>query len=109
MPNQVQSRMTEKPYTTTKMASGNLSLTISEDTSWESFPDEARAFLRKVGGRLILRTDTPVERVWNVIIRWRPFWLAYDDFGGMTLDSIHSSCNSVVLALQEESHQAAGT
>ena len=109
MPNQVQSRMTEKPYTTTRMASGNLSLTISEETSGESFPDEARAFLNAVGGRLVLRTDTPVERVWSVIIRWRPFWLAYDDFGGMTLDSIHSSCNSVVLALQQESHQAAGT
>jgi len=100
--------MKEKPYTTSKMASGNLSLMISEDTSWESFPAEASAFLKKVGGRVLFKTDNPVERIWHVVIRWRPFWLSYDDCG-MSLDSIHSSCNSVVIALQEESQHATGT
>ena len=101
--------MTEKPYTTTTMASGNLSLVISEDTSWESFPQEARAFLKKVGGRIVWRADSPVERIWHVIIRWRPFWLSFDDYCGMSLDSMHSSCNSLVLALQKESQHATGT
>ena len=101
--------MTEKPYTTSTMASGNLSLTICEETTWESFPSEATAFIKKVGGRILFRCDTPVERIWQVVIRWRPFWLAFDDYCGMSLDSMHSSCNAVVLELLEESQRAAGT
>jgi hypothetical protein len=93
----------EKPYKTTRMASGNLSLTISESTSWEAFPQEATAFLKEVRGFVLWRTDTPVERIWHVIIQFRPFWLSYDDYGGMSLDSIHSSCNSVLERIQRAS------
>jgi hypothetical protein len=85
------------------MASGNLSLTLTEDVSWESFPELADAFVRLVGGRRLKKIDTPVERMWVILVKWRPFWLTYEDFPNrLTLDSMHSSCNAVVLKLYEQ-------
>lgn len=79
------------------MASGNPSLTISEATTWESFPDQAAAFVERFGGIVLKRIDTPVERMWIVLIRWRPFFLTFEDLPlRMPLDSMNSSCASVI-------------
>lgn len=79
------------------MASGNPSLTITEDTAWETFPDQAADFVRKFGGIVLKRIDTPLERMWIVLIKWRPFYLSFEDFPlRMTLDSMHGSCASVI-------------
>jgi hypothetical protein len=79
------------------MASGNLSLTITEDTAWETFPDQATDFVRRFGGIVLKRIDTPVERMWLVLIKWRPFYLTFEDFPlRMTLDSMNRSCVSVI-------------
>jgi hypothetical protein len=87
----------------TEMASGNLSLQITDNVSWESFPAQAEEFLKKFNGKLVKRFDTPAERVWVVLIKWRPFWLSFDDFPlGLSLDSMHSSCNSVIKQLHQE-------
>jgi hypothetical protein len=90
------------PYQVNKMASGNLSLTISEDVSWENFPACATAFLRQVGGSVTHKADSPVERVWEVTVHGQRFWLAYDDWMGMSLDATSATCNEIVLKLQEE-------
>jgi uncharacterized protein DUF3630 len=85
------------------MASGNLSLTLTEEASWESFPDFATNFLRLVGGKRIKKVDTPVERLWVVLVKWRPFFLTYEDFPNrITLDAMHRSCNSVIRKLHEQ-------
>ena len=85
------------------MASGNLSLLITEEVSWESFPEQAERFVRRVNGRVLRRIDTPVERMWIVLIQRRSFWLTFEDSpSGMSLDSMHPSCNSVI----EELHRA---
>lgn len=82
------------------MASGNLSLLITEDVSWESFPDQAQQFVERFGGKVIERIDTPVERMWTVTIKGCEFWLAFEDFPlGMSLDSKSSNCNPVVQEL----------
>ena len=82
------------------MASGDLSLLITEEVSWESFPDQAQSFTNRFGGKVIERIDTPVERVWTVMIKGCEFWLSFDDFClGMSLDSKSSSCNPVVREL----------
>lgn len=48
-------------------------------------------------GRLLRRIDTPVERMWIVVIRWRPFFLTFDDFPlGLSLDSMSRWCNPVI-------------
>jgi len=79
------------------MASGNLSLFITDQVSWQSFPSAARAFVQRVGGRVVRRIDTPVERMWIVVIRWRPFFLSFDDFPlGLSLDSMSRCCNPVI-------------
>ena len=83
-----------------KMASGNLSLLITENVSWESFPDQAQDFLKRFNGRRLKSIDTPVERMWIVVIQWRFFWLTFDDFPlGLSLDSMNRFCNPVVLDL----------
>lgn len=79
------------------MASGNLSLTITEDTAWETFPDQAADFVRRFGGTVLKRIDTPAERMWIVLIKWRPFYLTFEDFPlRMTLDSMNRSRVSVI-------------
>ena len=79
------------------MASGNLSLFITDQVSWESFPSAAREFVKRVGGRVMRRIDTPVERMWIVLIRWRPFFLTFDDFPlGLSLESMSRWCNPVI-------------
>ncbi len=90
------------PYQVNKMASGNLSLTISEDVSWERFPARADAFLRQVGGSVTHKAESPVERVWEVTVYGQRFWLAYDDLLGISLDSTSELCNDIVLKLQGE-------
>ena len=87
----------------TKMASGNLSLLITENVSWESFPEKAAEFVKRFHGHVLKRIDTPVERMWIVLIKWRPFYLTFDDYPlGLTLDSMTGLCNSVVLELHKE-------
>jgi hypothetical protein len=93
----------------TAMASGNLSLLITEDVSWDSFPEQARQFVERFNGRVLKRIDTPVERMWIVLIKWRPFWLIFEDFPlGLSLDSMNRFCNPVVreiyARLQSETH-----
>jgi Protein of unknown function (DUF3630) len=79
------------------MASGNLSLIVTEQVSWESFPGRAQVFLDRVNGRVLKRIDTPVERVWIVMIRWRMFWLTFEEFPvALSLDSMNRFCNPVV-------------
>ena len=58
-----------------RMASGNLSLLITEDVSWESFPEQARIFTDRFGGKVIVRIATPVERMWTVTIKGLVPWM----------------------------------
>lgn len=82
------------------MASGNLSLLITEDVSWESFPEQARLFVDRFEGHVLKRLDTPVERMWVVLIKWRPFWLTFEDFPlSLSLDSMNGLCNRIIREL----------
>jgi len=86
-----------------EMASGNLSLLITEDVSWDSFPEIAQSFLSKFQGRVIGKFDTPIERLWIVLIRWRPFFLVFDDFPlGLTLESMNRFCDPIIIELHSE-------
>lgn len=79
------------------MASGKLSLTITEDTAWETFPGQASRFVGRFRGTVIKRIDTPVDRMWIVLIKWRPFFLTFEDFPlRLTLDSTTTSGASVI-------------
>jgi hypothetical protein len=79
------------------MASGNPSLTITEDAAWEAFPDQAADFVRRFSGTVLKRIDTPVERTWVVLIKGRTFFLTFEDFPvRMTLDSMSGSCAPII-------------
>jgi len=85
------------------MASGNLSLLITEDVSWDSFPDKAQEFIHRFKGRVLWRGENAVDQMWIVLIKGRPFFLTLDDFPWrMSLDSMISFCNSVVRDLHLE-------
>jgi len=85
------------------MASGNLSLTITEDITWETFPDQAADFVRKFNGIVLWRIDNGADRIWIVLIKCRPFFLAFDDLPwGMTLDSMSRFCTPVLHKIHAE-------
>jgi hypothetical protein len=70
------------------MASGHRSLRLTTAVSWESFADYAEEIVETLGGSVLDRVDSPVERVWTVRIDGAWFWLALDDFGlGVSLDA----------------------
>jgi hypothetical protein len=78
------------------------SLLITENVSWESFPDQARQFADRFDARVLKRIETPVERMWVVLIRCRPFWLAFDDLPlGLSLNSMNRLCNPVIRDIHE--------
>lgn len=47
------------------MASENPSLTITEETAWETFPDQPADFVQRFGGIVLKRIDTLAERMWT--------------------------------------------
>ena len=87
---------------TEQMASGDLSLLLTERISWRSFPSYAETLLEIVGGTVVDRVESPVERVWTVRICGQLFWLAYDDYPlGVSLDSQNSDASSKILEIQQ--------
>ncbi len=84
-----------------RMASGNLSLAISDAVTWESFPQAAREFLKSIGGHTLFRFDTAADRNWLVMVKWRPFFLAQDELG-MSLDSMAKFGNRVIVDIQAQ-------
>jgi hypothetical protein len=82
-----------------EMASGELSLLLTDRVQWESFPDYANAVLLIVGGTVVERVDGPDERVWTVSIGGQPFWLAHDEVG-VSLDSKSRESSRLIPSIQ---------
>ena len=62
-------------------------LFITEVTTWEAFPTQARALVKALGGAVLLPISTADARLWLVMISWRPYTLAFEDQPwGMTLE-----------------------
>jgi hypothetical protein len=99
--------MADRSIEIRKMASGNLSLLIDEQSSWESFPRDAHAFIDRVGGTRLFQFETAVDRMWIVLVRRRPFWLAVDELG-LSLDSMSRWCNPVVERLYADLQTVSG-
>lgn len=79
------------------MASGNPSLTITRDTAWDTFPDQAADFVRKFNGIVVARVNNGVDQMWIVLIKWRPFFLTFEDLPlRITLDSMSRCCAPVI-------------
>jgi hypothetical protein len=76
-----------------KMASGHFCLELTEQISWDSFPEEAKKFLKLVNGEIIKTTDSTDIRIWEVIIREKKFNLTFDDY-------------PVMMSLESDSHES---
>jgi Protein of unknown function (DUF3630) len=83
-----------------EMASGELSLLLTDRVQWESFPDYATAILHLVGGSVVERADGPAERVWTVSIGGQLFWLACDEIG-VSLDSKSRESTLLIASIHE--------
>jgi len=83
-----------------EMASGETSLLLTDRVPWESFPGYAEAVLRLVGGSVVQRVDSPVERIWTVRIEDQLFWLAHDQVG-VSLDSKTRESSLLIPSIRE--------
>ena len=82
-----------------EMASGNASLALTERVDWESFQGYAEAVLQLIGGSVVERVDSPVERVWTVTVGGELFWLAHDEVG-VSLDSQSREASLLIPAIR---------
>ena len=83
-----------------EMASGEASLLLTDRVPWESFPGYAEAVLRIVGGDVVQRVDSPVERIWTVRIEGQLFWLSHDQVG-VSLDSKSREASLLIPSIRE--------
>jgi len=79
------------------MASGDQSLRLSTQVTWQAFPSYARDLIAHLNGTITSRADSPVERVWTVLIRGELFWIAFDDFAlGISLDPQSEAASQLI-------------
>lgn len=66
-----------------KMHSGDLSLQLSEQISWEAFPVYVAEVLKQIGGKVINKNDGIDMRIWNIEFEaWR-LQIVYEDYPQM--------------------------
>ncbi|MBI5725654.1 MAG: DUF3630 family protein [Planctomycetes bacterium] len=83
--------------TLNKMHCGNLCITLTEGGTWESFPVFAEKFAKQIGGTILDRADSVVERVWLLDYSGCSFRLVYDDYpNGITFESTGKEADIVV-------------
>lgn len=69
------------------MASGGFGIRLTRRIAWEGFGAYAHELVRALGGEIVDRADSPVERVRTATIDGRRFWIAFEDFAlGVSLD-----------------------
>jgi hypothetical protein len=84
------------------MASGNLSLILTENMNWDKFPDFAEEFVKLLGGKIISRSDAVDIRVWEVMIDNSIFWLSYDDFPSeVSLESKDKESSDKIIKIRD--------
>ena len=74
------------------MASGHLSLELSEKIDWEDFSRFASTFLEKVNGRALEKVETFDMHIWDVVINGVTLQLVWDDYPVMT--SLEANCDA---------------
>lgn len=85
-----------------KMASGHLSLELSDEVSFDSFPEYASLFLAAVGGTVEERNDSIIMCIWNVLIKGKRYRLVYDDYPcGVSLESQDYESDDEIIKIRE--------
>jgi hypothetical protein len=69
-----------------KVHSGHLSIELTEDGTYDDFPEFARLFTQQIGGKKISGVDGPDVRFWEMKVENVKLNLAYEDFpNGMSI------------------------
>ena len=87
---------------TTTMASGGLSLTLTEAVSWEQFPEYVVAIAEILDAEIDVRVDGVTERVWQFSVDGLGYWIVLEDFGlGVCIDSQDSAASAAIPRIRE--------
>ncbi len=62
-------------------ASGTFAIRLTNKVTPDEFAAYARRLLAVLEGKVEKKMDSPFERLWEVRIRQKPFWLACDEAG----------------------------
>jgi hypothetical protein len=85
-----------------KMASGHLCLSLSEEVSWEAYPDYAQVTVKACGGVIKDKIESPEIRIWGVAIAHEEFRLVYDDYPQLvSLESCSNGADALVESLHD--------
>ena len=63
-----------------KMASGNESLELTEEGTWESFPPFAEKYVKQIGAVIKKRIEAPDMHLWEIELDGVVVNFVYDDF-----------------------------
>ncbi len=82
------------------MASGNESLKLTSDGTWESFPAFAENFVKQIGASIIKKIDGPDIQIWEIRYEGALLNLVYDDYpNGVSIEPKDTDGQNAVDAL----------
>jgi len=84
-----------------EMASGNRSLILTRSVSWREFGNYAPQLIEILNGKLIVAADSVVERVWEIHVNGNKYWFCFDDYSGVSLDSIDEAADQYLETIRE--------
>lgn len=86
-----------------KNKEGRISLTLTENVSWETFSDLACGFLDQVNGKIIERKDSMLTCIWNIDIDGITLRLVFEDFPcQLDVDSLNKNGDRILLQIYEK-------
>lgn len=85
-----------------ELAPGNLSLSLTQSLGWSEFPEYAETLAAALDGRILSRAESPVDRVWRILIRGQEYWLAFqDDPYDVCLDARYPEASEQIEEIRE--------
>jgi hypothetical protein len=85
-----------------RMASGENCLLLTEQISWDEYPDYADAIVRLIGGSLGERIDSGGERVWRFDRAGLGYWITWDDMDpGVSIEPCNPQAGAELEAIRD--------
>lgn len=85
-----------------KMASGNLCLTLSEKIDWDQFEEYANQITSLLKAKVRQKNESVVTIIWDILIDDQPLKLVYDDYPlEVTIESDNEDGDKKILEIFE--------
>ena len=86
-----------------KMASGNESLELTEEGTWESFPEFAIQYTSQIGAKIKRKIESPDMHLWEIELEGATLNFVYDDFPhGVSIEPKDNSGQIVIEKLYQQ-------